>query len=372
MRKLLAASLLLTLACGGDDRPMTTEDSGPADGGVDAGPMGIALLGFGAHTTDAVDVQVVATSEDAVGSARDLEFNPSDPSQLWVVNYEGTVTILTDVGTPEQDWRRRSGPGGDHFFSQPSALAFGIPGVLASAPEQDSVTQPSTPADFMGPTLWSADLAIFDAGHAGHLDMLHNSPNSTGIAWEQGNAYWIFDGSHSSLTRYDFNDDHGPGGADHSDGVVRRYAEGEVSRAPGVSSHMEVSEGFLYVADSGNGRIARLDVNSGTPSAIIGPNYDGTLQQSMDGAVVETLVAAGSVEGLVVPSGLTLRDGMIFVSDYETSRIFAFELDGTLVDWLDLSAMVAPGSLMGIAFDPSGNLFVADYLGQSILRVAAL
>jgi hypothetical protein len=54
--------------------------------------------------------------------------------------------------------------GGTHFMAEPAALAFGAPGWLATAQEQDQPTQPDTPVDFMGPTLWTADSGIFNAG----------------------------------------------------------------------------------------------------------------------------------------------------------------------------------------------------------------
>ena len=77
-----------------------------------------------------------------------------------------------------------------------------------------------------------------------------------GIAWEKDNVYWVFDGYHSSITRYDFNEDHGPGGTVHDDGTVSRYVEGKVKRVANVVSHMEMDResNLLYVADTGNNR----------------------------------------------------------------------------------------------------------------------
>src|SRR5690606_38485909 len=118
---------------------------------------------------------------------------------------------------------------------------------------------------------------IYDSGHASHLDMLHNSPNGVGIAWDHDNVYWLFDGFHESITRYDFRNDHGLGGEDHRDGIIRRYVEGEVSYVPEVTAGMEIDHatGLLYFSDPGNARIAVLDTTSGAPGGPIGPNYDG-------------------------------------------------------------------------------------------------
>ena len=48
----------------------------------------------------------------------------------------------------------------------------------------------------------SEALAARWCAHAGHLDMLHNSPNGAGLAWAGGNVYWYYDGYHHALARY--------------------------------------------------------------------------------------------------------------------------------------------------------------------------
>jgi len=375
MRVLSTVSMVaiggLSIGCGGDDRadpgrPMP--DAGSPD--PDAGPAGLPLLGNGTHSLSAVAFEVIA--DDPLNVPRDLAIHPEEPTQLWVVNYgDSSTTIFVDVGTEAQDWRRRNALGHDHFHASVSAMAFGAPGTFATAQDEDQITQPMTPADFMGPSLWPSDIDVYDGGHGSHLDMLHNSPRSTGIAWDHDNVYWVFDGYHESITRYDFQEDHGHGGADHSDGIIARYVEGEVSYVPGIASHMELdqSTGLLYVADTGNSRIAVLDTDSGTRGGTIGPNYDGAEMYAVEGATLETVVD-GSTMDMPRPSGLALRGGTLFVGDAETSRLFAFDLEGTLIDWLDLSGEVSPGGLQGMSFDPEGRLYLVDAMASRVLRAA--
>lgn len=359
------------MACGDDSAPADSgsTNANATDVGLDA-TVGVPVLGAGTHDIESVIVSVIATADDAISEPRDLAFNPDDPTQLWVVNQTTSVTILTDVGTPEQDWRRRNSSNSRHFLSRPAALAFGQPGHMATAPETDEVTQEGSPPEFMGPTLWPTDLESFDAGHGSHLDMLHNSPNAVGIAWEVDNTFWVFDGMHQSLTRYTFNSDHGQGGADHSDGVVERFAEGQVSYVPDVSSHLQLEGDLLYIADTGNNRIGRMRISGAIAGVSIAPNFDSSVQRMMDGASVETLVDGAVIDRMERPSGLELHDGMIFVSDNLTSTIFAFSMDGELLDWLDVSSASGSGSLMGMAFDPSGSLFLTDVSGSRVLRIA--
>lgn len=356
----ILCSALLLAACG---------DLG---GGGDAGPPpGLAVLGQGTHDIAMVDVEVLATSADLLSTPRDLEFNPADPTQLWIVNRNTAFTILFDIGLPTQRAERHAAPGTTHFLAKPAALAFGDNGLLATAPEEDQPTQgPATPADFMGPSLWTADLTIFDGGHSSHMDMLHNSPNSAGIAWERDNVYWIFDGAHRALTRYDFQDDHGPGGADHSDGIVSRFAEGQVAYVPRVPSHMVFHGGLLYIADTGNARIAVLDPSTATTGAPMGPNYDGTDQHSMIGGDLTTLIDGAAI-GLVRPSGLAIDGDLLFVTDNETSIISVFDLNTTdLIDYLYVSSEVAAGGLMGIEIDAEGRVLLVDALNDRILRIS--
>ena len=67
------------------------------------------------------------------------------------------------------------------------------------------------------------------------------------------------------------------------------------------------------------------------------------------------------------PSGLEIHDNMIFVSDNASSRIFAFNRQGELLDWVDLDR--PSGSIMGMAFDNAGLLYVVDAQAEQILQI---
>lgn len=334
---------------------------------------GLAILGSGTHDLAAVDLAVVASSDDKLALPRDIAFHPVDADQAWIVNQRSeSITIISDIGTPSQDVLRRKDSTGAHFLARPSGLAMGDDGTFATIHDTDEMTQgpDGTPPDFMGPTLWPSDPDAFDGGHGSHMDMLHNSPLGKGIAWEEKNTFWVFDGFHGALTRYAFRGDHGPGGADHSDGKAKRYVDGEVSGVDELPSHIEYDDAseLLYVADTGNRRIAVLDTQSGSPGSEISPNYDqtGSNQKAVDGADLWTLVDA-TTGGFDLPTGLALHDGMVFVSDAGTGQIRAFTLDGALVDYLDVG-----GSPNGLAFHSSGDLFYVDSQSDEVVRIRAL
>lgn len=395
MKKLLLSSVVAGIcACGGtpeepvrvitidDENNVTAENNTTLNNATpnnvtpnnNVAPAGLPLLGDGAHTLDAVDFTVIAGASAALRTPRDLAFHPDRPTELWVLNFDDNTTVVFDnPNTPQQAYNRYSNAAKDHFMASPSALAFGDNGLFATSQETDLPTQGNaTPADFMGPTLWTSDRAIYDGGHMGHMDMLHNSPNGAGIAWESGNVYWVFDGYHESVTRYDFGSDHGPGGADHSDGDVARYVEGEVSYVSRVPSHMvfDHAEQMLYMADSGNNRIAVLDPSVGTMGSRLQPNYDGGAQYAWNGGSIETWLDGADVM-LEVPSGLEFQDGLVYVSDNKLSRIVAIDrTTKELVDYLDMGAEVPTGGLMGMAFAADGSLYLVDAVNSQILRVA--
>lgn len=365
---------LLLAACGEPQQQQMTNlpevDAGIPDAGNPIVPkVGVPVLGSGAHTIASIELKQIAGTADGLNNPRDVAFNPQSPTDLWIPNFtDRGMVILKAAGTPQQTKIRKAGPGGEHFMPHPSAMAFGVPGRMATAHEEDKSTQQGTPADFMGPSLWTTD-ATFEAGHSSHYDMLHNSPNAVGIAWEKDNVYWVFDGYHHAITRYDFASDHGPGGDDHSDGYIARHVEGQVSYVKGVSSHMEFDRDTkkLYIADTGNHRIAVLDTTTGKAGPSIGPNYDGCVQYRATGTMIATFFDGA----LKKPSGIALYDGLIYVSDNETSQVLAFDKNAQLVDYVDLSAEIKPGSLQGITFDAQGKLYVVDGLDSRVFQISA-
>lgn len=363
----------------GTDGTDTAGTDGTDTAGTDstdaAPPAGVPILGNGKNSINFVQVASIANATaDALKSPRDVAVNPHRPTEAWIVNYgSDSVTVVHDYATEDRYSEWYWSFGSAHFCVRPSGIAFGDTGIMATIHEMDKQTQGpnGTPADFMGPTMQATDLATFDAGHGSHLDMLHNSPNGMGIAWETANAYWVFDGYHSSLTRYDFKSDHGMGGSDHSDGVITRYAEGQVKRVEQVSSNMQYdpSSGLLYVADTGNGRIATLDTQSGSMGGSIGPNYDGCVMNQVGGATVATFIE-GADFGITHPSGLVMQDGLMLVADNATGYIHAFDMEGEQLDWMD--AKVGPGALNGIDMDDAGNLLVVDTVKQQVYMITAL
>lgn len=400
---------------------------------------------------------------------------PDDKPRTDPKHWSSTTTYYK-LGTDLQGVKHVIDPWSTHFLAEASSIAFGSTHI----PNWDGPSEPGGPddprsfatcgesrnefkgcraqQDFMGPALWSAapefygesnDTAIdylakeickdepeekkqeciaetkkwLDLGS--HLDMLHESPNCMGVAWERANVYWVFDGcggmkwnpaklkpvpggdagrgndpsftssdepldaiddcsAAGDIVRYDFGRDHGPGYDNHCDGGIERYAKGVVKHVPGVPSHMQFDQnlGRLYIADTGNNRILVLDPEkAGKGREPLRPlredEKDGCTTHDLvvPQARLMTLVDGGKLglcggsACMARPSGLVLLDDVFFVTDNALGRVLGFARDdGTLRDWLDLE--VSAGALMGIEADAEGRLYLVDAEANKLYRIA--
>jgi hypothetical protein len=307
----------------------------------------------------------------------DLAFDPQRPGDLWVLGFsDSSVHVGKDLDGSSPTWTRYRDPAWMHFMYRPPALAMGDRGFWATCGDNDN-SQADETADglalyFMGPALFTTDLTIFakrtPEGRGSHYDMLHSTPFCRGIAHVEANAYWVFNAFDGSLDRYDFAADHGPGADDHADGHIRRYAAGEVKGGDdGTPSHVfyDREDRFLYVADTGHGRIVRLDTTSGTPGTPL-PRPNEPLAESamMEGTHVEVVVPPGALKK---PVGLEVRAGLIYVTDAEGGTFSVFDKRGRLLR--KLTTGLPPSALAGFTFGFDGKIWFVDRTAEQVLRI---
>merc|ERR1719440_1243983 len=257
------------------------------------------------------------------------------------------------------------------------------------------------PNFFMGPTLYDSRLGLVSSRQqpcaAGescfliHTDMLHEAPLCMGIAHDAGsvwsaadgaeyrNVYWAYDGGHRQLVRFDFESDHGPGSMDHSRASVRRYSGLELTRVPGVPSHMSMdgSTRELFIADTGADRIVKVMADTGHYSRDAKqPSTDGTFEAYAIYSSPEAAFNYSVWDGLVystfahvpMPSGLVHTATTIYAASHSSGYIYAFSRStGILLQVLQAST--SPNSLLGLALAPQstfsgastdGSLFFID------------
>ncbi len=352
-----------------------TGGSGGAGGGGGTGGTGAVVVDqFGPDTSRTFTV--IGTDADKLRTVRDIAFHPTRPEELWTINQDTDgVVIFFDPGTPGQTSLELLDIVRNHFMEEVSSLAFGSDDdSFASCQESRNTYDGSQPPDdFMGPVLWPGGSDVFAQANQGafslgsHIDMLHQSPNCMGIAWDKEHVYWVFDGFNSELVRYDFADPHVMGGDDHADGIIQRWEEVTLTRVAGVPGQMELdpATGLLYIADTGASRVLVVDTATGTSGGVLPLTNEplDTFVRWVDNDAWDLVTT-----GLTEPSGLDLHDGTLFVSDHATGEIIAFDLDGNELQRISTPEGVG---IMGIEVGPDGLIHYVNGVANVVVRVDA-
>ena len=361
--------LVFLLAC--TDAPSDSDDT---DTELKT-PLGV---GTGVLSPKDSDWQYVLGEDEQLDDPRDLGFDPE--GRLWIANREDDHTfIVFDPGTAEQTHDRRIDGYALHFMEETAAFAFEDPSgadefgnEFGSCGETNNTYNGHEPGNnFMGPTLWSTDLEIFGEqdpyGLGSHLDMQHESPFCVGLAWDHDNVYWVFDGFHSAIVRYDFLENHGIGQDHHGDGIVFQLTEPTVTRVDNAPGHMELDRetGILYVADTGGDRVLWIDTNTGQQ----GDDLEMKMEHIETYAEWDDTEWGVLTEGLDRPGGLALDgEGHVIVAEYGTGILRAYDLQGTELQSLDTGWGEA--ATYGIEVGPDGALWAIDLGSPAVYRLA--
>ncbi len=333
------------------------------------------------------DETVIASSTQGLNNPTDLEFHPSATrsDELWVVNKaDDSVVIIHDTGKSTQTTEKRLDRYRNHFIEEVSAIAFGsyhpeFDYQFATAQEsRNTYNGQGSPNNFMGPALWPSALTHFAVEHqndgllGSHTDMLHESPNGMGIAHDSGNAYWYFDGYYGNLVYYDFQADHDTGEDDHSDGIVRRHTDIQLSRLGNIPGHMvmDQSNGILYISDTGTNRVLWVntrDTSIQTSSMMSHGSRMEPLQEYTAITGREFGVLATNVPN---PSGIALDGDRLFVSANGNGSLWAFDLSSngksaTINTVVETNA----NSIMGIEIGPDSKLYYVDGAMDKLVRI---
>ena len=330
------------------------------------------------YVNSIVTVEVIADSDDDVNSPTDLDFHPVlSNKELWVINKDtensgGSTVTIYNAGESNQtsEWKRDGNAW--HFMSLPTGIAFSNNGNFANSPGVYDANHNGGDA-FTGPALWSSDMNIYaepSGGNGSHLDMLHVSPYSQGIAAEVDNVFWVFDGYNNDIVRYDFAEDHGPGNSYHGDALIRRFSDDEVAKDPNddIVSHLvlDSAKQWLYVVDHGNQRVIRIDITTGeengTPS--YGPFETVEEYSYYTGYTQEDVVTTG----LDKPAGIDVIGERMIISEYESGYIKIYDISTMPAVLLD-SISTNYSSLQGIKIGPEGFIYGVDYDSEEVFKI---
>ena len=313
----------------------------------------------------AIITEIAGVAQD-LDKPTDLDFFPIlGKYELWVINERiedsgGNTVTFYNVGRENQETLMREDGNAWHFMSLPTGIAFAENGFFATSPGVLDANHSG--GTFTGPTLWTSDPDIYarpSGGNGSHMDMLHGSPYSMGIAHERDNVYWVFDGYNNHPARYDFVEDHGPGADDHSDGRIQRFAEIEVNRDGDIPSHLVIdkSTGWLYMCDVGNDRVLRLNTNTGTVKQALDETNEELAEHSeMEGLEWEVLIDSG----LEQPCGIEVIGNRLLVGDYATGDIAIYAIDNNFEELGRIQTGNA--GLTGLKVGPEGRIWFTNRL----------
>ena len=325
--------------------------------------------------TNTFTYDIIVNSSNQVNTPRDLDFHPN--GDLWVINTGtensgGSTVKVESPGAAGQTSLKKQDGNARHFMSLPSAIAFSNNGNFATSTSVLDANHNN--GSFTGPTLWSSDPLIYAQDHGpgtngSHLDMLHESPYSMGIASEKDNIFWVYDDYSNDIVMYDFAEDHGPGNSDHDDGRVLRYqGMGLNAINHTIVNHLvlDADKKWLYFVDGGNQRVLRLDITTGTTngSPSWGPQETLAEYQKMTGFTWEEVVTTG----LVQPAGIDIIEDRLVITDHSNGDIVFYDVSTIPAMEIGRIQTNEPG-IMGTVIGPNGKLWYANAALNKVVKI---
>ncbi|MDC0557462.1 thrombospondin type 3 repeat-containing protein, partial [Candidatus Poseidoniaceae archaeon] len=334
------------------------------------------------------DEVVVADSTDGLSDPRDLEFHPGRANELWVANRAtDSISIIHNTGLDNQTSENRQDSHKNHFLEEVSAIAFGsyheeFDWQWGSAQESvNTYCGQGSPNNFMGPTLWPSSLSHFAMEHqndqylGSHIDMNHESPFGVGIAHDSDNSYWYNDGYYGELVYYDFQEDHDTGMDDHSDAIVRRYSDVQLTHSYGTPGHMilDKDSGILYISDPGANRVLWVNTDDATYNTEDIMAESSRLEPLAEYSRITGIEWGVLDSGMSKPSGIALDGDQLFVSEKGSNQIIAYDLstDGKSATEAG-SIQTSASAIMGLEIGPNGHIYYVDNGQDEVVRIDPL
>ena len=130
---------------------------------------------------------------------------------------------------------------------------------------------------------------------------------------------------------------------------------------------LDHSNEMLYICDTGNQRIVRMNINAGEIGNHLDPygeNIEG--YYSMVGANFETVIDSG----LVSPTGIDIYNTFLLVSDYSNGDILIYDLEPTnqfqLIHKLETEII---DDLMSIKVGPDGTIWCISTEANKLYQI---
>ena len=362
-------------------------------------------VGFGGGGRPAVRVSLDFPSGVAVDGSGNLYIAESGNGRVFRVDVSGTLTTV--AGTGERGYSGDGGPAVEAQLAEPKGVAMDKAGNLYIADSWNHRIRRVDPGGTLTTVAGTGERGFGGDGGAAATAQL-NYP--TGVAVDEAGNLYIADRNNHRIRRVD------PGGTITT---VAGTGESGYSRdgvpAAGAWLHtpqkVAVDEaGALYIADSGNHRVRRVDPG-GTITTVAGvgergysgdrgPAAEAWLYHpggvAVDGSrnlyIADTwnhrirrVAPSGTITTVAArlsfPRGVAVDDsGILYIADREDHRIRRVDASGNLTTIAGTreSGFSGDGGLAGaaqlhlpggVAVDGKGNLYIADTWNHRIRRV---
>jgi sugar lactone lactonase YvrE len=214
-------------------------------------------------------------------------------------------------------------------------------------------------ADTLNNRVRRVDLAGTITTVAGAGEVKLNYP--TGLAIGFGDTLFIADTGNNVIRQLG------------SDGVIRTVAgtgeagyRGEAGAATDAVLHAPGGlaldgEGNLYIADTLNQRVRRMDVN-GQIGTVAGTGASGYLGDGRAGTYAELNLATNPLDGMGQCLAVDSQ-GDVFIADALNRRVRRLDVKGTI------TTIVQMRTPLGLAVDSQGLLYVADAGDNRVSRI---
>jgi len=128
---------------------------------------------------------------------------------------------------------------------------------------------------------------------------------------------------------------------------------------------LDKTTGWLYIADVGNNRVLRLDINSGT----IGSDLNSPNESFLDHkAVVNVTWEVIITTGLVEPSGIDIIGSHLLVSDHANGDIVIYDISGTSASELGRIQTGQQG-ICGLKIGPQGFIWYVNETLNTVVKI---
>jgi DNA-binding CsgD family transcriptional regulator/sugar lactone lactonase YvrE len=316
-----------------------------------AGTGARAFSGDGGPATASGLVRPLAL---AVGPAGEIYI--AEGNRVREIKKDGLITTLAGTGTAGNGGD--GGPSAKAQLNTPQGLAVDTAGNVYIA---DTLNNRVRRVDADGTITTVAGTGESGYGGDGALGAAARLNLPTGLAIGFSDALFIADTGNNVIRELG------------ADGIIRTVAgtgeagyRGDPGRALDAVLHAPGglafdSEGNLYIADTLNQRVRRVDVN-GQIEAVAGTGVAGFLGDGRLGTDAELNLATNPLEGIGQSLAVDSR-GDVFVADALNHRVRRIDVRGTIST---IARMKTP---LGVAVDAQGFLYVADADDNRVRRI---